>query len=161
MTFYDFSSFSIGGGLIKHNVLIIHKKKTIFRFVELSQSSSSILFSFYSNNLNHGQGSWSFLNITDRNYQLQHSRNLFYNLHMLIHHMQVIWHEHPYRLNFIIKTLLQIKTRTTPQIQMASNHVQHHEHKITVFRPHLQPLIWPHWILHCILHLLSYTQQLN
>ena len=33
--------------------------------------------------------------------------------------------------------------------------------KITVFRSHLQPLIWFHWMLHRILHLLSYIKLLN
>ena len=33
--------------------------------------------------------------------------------------------------------------------------------QITMFMPHLQPLIWRHWILHCILYILSYTQQIN
>ena len=39
------------------------------------------------------------------------------------HYTQVIRKEHPYHLNLIINTLLQIKTRTTPQIQMTSTHV--------------------------------------
>ena len=35
-------------------------KNIIFRFVELSHLSSFIIFSFYSTNLHHGQGNWSF-----------------------------------------------------------------------------------------------------
>ena len=34
-------------------------------------------------------------------------------------------------------------------------------HKNIVFRPHLQPLIWRHWMLQFLLHLLIYTQKLN
>ena len=30
MTFFDFSNFSIGGGITKHNILIIHKKISYF-----------------------------------------------------------------------------------------------------------------------------------
>ena len=65
----------------------------------------------------------SFSKIIDRNYQLQHLRNLFYNIKLLIHHLQVIRNEHLSRLNLIIKTLLQIKTRTAPQIQMTPTNV--------------------------------------
>ena len=64
-----------------------------------------------------------FSKVMDRKYSLQHSRNLFYHLQLLIHNLQVIQHKHPSRPNLIIKTLLQIKTRTTPQIQMTSTHV--------------------------------------
>ena len=53
----------------------------------------------------------------------QHSRNLFYHLQLIIYHLQVIWHKHSSSLNLIINTLLQIKTRTTPQIQMTTTHV--------------------------------------
>ena len=101
----------------------------------------------------------NFSNIIYWNYPLQHSRKLFYRIKLIIHHLQVIRHEHPSHLNLIIKTLLQIKTITTPQIQMTAPHVWHHKNKITVFRPHLQPLVWRHWTLHYILHLLSHIQQ--
>ena len=47
------------------------------------------------------------------------------------------------------------------QIQMTSTHVYHHKNEITVFGPHLQPLIWCHWMLDFLLHLFSYTQQIN
>ena len=33
-----------------------------------------------------------FSEIIDRNYQFQHSRNMFYHLHLLMHHLQVIQH---------------------------------------------------------------------
>ena len=56
-------------------------------------------------------------------YCLQHSINLFYNLQLIIYHLKVIWHKHPSSLNLIINKLLQIKTRTTPQIQMTPTHV--------------------------------------
>ena len=39
-----------------------------------------------------------------------------YHFQLLIHNLQVILHDHPSHLNLIIKTVLQIKTRTTPQI---------------------------------------------
>ena len=48
-------------------------------------------------------------NIIDRNYPLQHSKNMFYHLQLIIHHVQVIWHECPSRLNLILNTLIQIK----------------------------------------------------
>ena len=64
-----------------------------------------------------------FSNIIDRKNPIQQSRNLFYHIQLLIDHLQVIRHEHPSHIRFIIKTLLQIKTRTRPQIQMTSNHV--------------------------------------
>ena len=64
-----------------------------------------------------------FSNINNRNYPLKHSRNLFYHLQLLIHHMQVIRQEHLFHLNLIIKTLPKINTITTPQIQMTSTHV--------------------------------------
>ena len=45
-------------GVTKHNILIIHKKITYFYFVEFSQLSSFIIFSFNITYCHHGQGNW-------------------------------------------------------------------------------------------------------
>ena len=62
-----------------------------------------------------------------------------YHINLLIHYMQVIRHGNLSHLNLILKIVLQ-KKKTTPQIYMTSTHVLYHK-KITVFRPHLHPLI--------------------
>ena len=142
----------------KHNILIINKK-LIFRFVDLSHFSSFIIFCFIVLIWNMGKEISRYFKKMRSKYWLQHLGNLFYYLQLLIHHLQVIRNEQPSRLNLIIETLLKIKTRTTFQIQMTSTHMYHNENIITVFRPYLQPLIWLYWMLHYIIHLLSYTQQ--
>ena len=62
-----------------------------------------------------------FSKIIDQKYPLQHSRNLFYQLQLLIHNLhlqllmhnlQVIRHKYPYLLDLIINKLPPIKTRT-------------------------------------------------
>ena len=55
-----------------------------------------------------------FSNILDQKYPHQHSRNLFYLLQLLTHHLKVIRQENLFHINLIIKTLLQLKTITTP-----------------------------------------------
>ena len=94
-------------------------------------------------------------------YPFQHSRNLLYRLQLLMHYLQVIIHEHLSRLDLIINTLPKIITRTTSQINMTSSHVWHYKNKITLFRPHIIPIIWIHWMINCLFRLISYTQQLN
>ena len=49
--------------------------------------------------------------IINRNCPLQHSRNLFYNPQLLIHHLRVIPHKHLSRLDLIINTLPTTRTR--------------------------------------------------
>ena len=61
--------------------------------------------------------------IIDQKYLIQHSRNLVYHHHPLIHHLQVITHWRLSRIDLIINTLLSIRTRTSYQIQMTSIHV--------------------------------------
>ena len=118
---FRFLDIFTGGG--SNQFLFIIHKNSHFLFVELSHLSSFITFSFSGTNLHHGQGNWSFSKISNWNYPLQYSRYLFYHLQLLIHNLQVIQHEHISRLKLIIKKLPQIKTRTTPQIQMTHTNV--------------------------------------
>ena len=119
---FQFFEFFHKGGITKHNILIIHKTNSIYRFVELlnythlSYFCSMVLAT-------RARKLVVLYNIIDQNYRTKHSRYLFYHLQLLIHHLQVIRNEHPSRFNLIIKTLLQIKTRKTFQIQMISTHV--------------------------------------
>ena len=48
-----------------------------------------------------------------QDYPLQHWGKLFYHIHLLIHHLQVIPHKHLSRIDLIIKTLLPIKNNNT------------------------------------------------
>ena len=97
-------------------------------------------------------------NMINRKYPLQHSRKLFCHIQLLIHNMQLIWHKHPSRLNLIIKTSLQIKKEQQLKYRWLTLMCNT---KKKVLRPHLQPLFWHHYTLHCLLHLLSYTKQNN
>ena len=95
-------------GSIKEDILNIHQNQFIF------------LFRFFEVFYNGG--------ITKKYILIIHFKNSYFNFvefsqlcsFLLIHHLQVIRHQHPYHLNVIIKTWLQIKTRTTHQIQMTS-----------------------------------------
>ena len=62
-------------------------------------------------------------NIIDQKYPLQHSRNLYYHLQHIIHHIKLLRHEQLYHINLNIKIVLQFKTRWTSQIQMISTPV--------------------------------------
>ena len=53
-------------------------------------------------------------NIINQKYPLQHSRNLYYHLQHIIHHIQLLRHEQLYHINLSIKTVLQFKK--TPDI---------------------------------------------
>ena len=59
-------------------------------------------------------------NITDQRYQVQHSRNLYYHLQQIIHHIQLIRPQLLCLINFNIKTVLPFKTWWKYQIQMIS-----------------------------------------
>ena len=61
--------------------------------------------------------------IFDQKYPLQHSRNLYYHLQHIIHHIQLLRHKQLYHINLNIKTVLKFKTRRTSQIQMVSTPV--------------------------------------
>ena len=118
MTSFDFLNFSMGGDN-QHIIFWSFIFKNIFWIVEFTQLSSFIIFLFHGTNLNHGQRKLVALsNFIYQNYHLRHSRNLLYYLQLIIHHLQVILQEHSSRLKLIIKTLLQIKTRITFQIQI-------------------------------------------
>ena len=110
---------------------------------------------FNSANLHHGQGNWLFF----KNNQSKLSNSTL-KIQLLIHHPKLIWHGRTYWLNLKIKTSLKSKQEQHLKYrwhQLMCNTTK----KITLIRPHQQPLIWRNWILHWILHLLSYTQQLN
>ena len=62
-------------------------------------------------------------NIINQKYQVQHSRNLYYHLQQIIHHIQLIRPHLLCLINFNINTVLPFKTRWTSHIQMISTHV--------------------------------------
>ena len=68
---------------------------------------------------------------------------MFYHLQLLIHHLQVIRHKNPSHLSLIINTVLQIKIRTAPQIQMTSTHVLHHKKNYSFQDTYTPPLFTP------------------
>ena len=121
LTFFEFSIFLIGGS--NQIFLIIHQ---FFSHISICWAFSVILIYHifvFSTILHQGQGNWPFSKTINQIYPLQHWRNLFYHLQLLIHHLQVIRHRHIYCLDLIINTLLPIRIRSTPQIQMTSTHV--------------------------------------
>ena len=64
LSFFDFSTFSIGEGYHKRNILIIHQIfPHISIFVNFSHIILFTIFCVYSTLWNHGQGTWSFLQI--------------------------------------------------------------------------------------------------
>ena len=103
------------GGSHQKNILNIHQNWYfhIFRFVHLfiyyhlSHFWFLLLFSTTEKDISR------LYKKHDQKYPLQHSRNLVYHNQPLIHHLQVIPHEHLSRLNMIINTLLPIRKRTT------------------------------------------------
>ena len=116
---------------------------------------------FYSTNLHHGQGNWSFLK---------------YNILKLLTSTlkkPVLSSSDAHTSSASnltqtsISSQLDNKDITTNQNKNnTSNTDDIHScvtprKRITVFSPHLQPLILRHWMLHCILRLLSYAKQLN
>ena len=123
-TFFDLLIFFIGG-LTKQNILNIHQNR--FSNFSIYWAFSFIIiyhiFSFYYYFAPWARKLFVFTNIIDQNYPIQHSRNLFYNIQLLIHHLQLIPHEHLSRLDLIVNTLIPMRTRTTSQIQMTSSPV--------------------------------------
>ena len=98
----------------------VHSSKSIFI---LNIYQNHFLFSIYSH-LSYFWFLWlfctmvAFINKIDQNYPLQQARNLFYNINLLMHHLQVITHIHLSCLDLIINTLLSMITVPTSQIQM-------------------------------------------
>ena len=125
LSFFDFLTFSIGGGGNPNIIFrLFIKFFTQFDFCQ-----------FFSHNLiNHifilqySLVPWArklviLSNIIVQKYPLQHSRNLYYHLQQIIHHIQLIRHEQLYHINLKIKTVIQFKTRRISQIQMISTPV--------------------------------------
>ena len=64
LSFFDFSTFSIGEGYPKLNISIIHQKFSHTSiFVNFSHIILFIIFLVYSTHWQNGQGNWSFLQI--------------------------------------------------------------------------------------------------
>ena len=151
LTFLDFLIVFIGGS----NQKIFRSFINFFSHFSICWAFSLIFLLLF---CTMGKEIGCFSKIIDQNYPFQHWRNLFYHIQILIHHLKVIRHEHLSCLELIIKILppiLFFKYRWHPLMCNTT------KNKITVFRPHLQPLIWGHWKLHLLLHLLSYKQQNN
>ena len=123
---------------------------TYFDFVDFSYLNSFIIFLFYSTNLHHGQGNWSFF------------KNNWSKLSTSTLKKPVLSSSAAHTSFASNSTQISISS----QLDTTSNTYNIHscvtpQNKITVFRPLLQPLMWRHWMLHCILHLLSYTQPIS
>ena len=141
--------------------MAIHQNKNlIFRFVEISDLSSFIIFSIFGTILHHGQGNWSFFN----NNRLKLSTPTLNKPVLSFSDYHTSSASNLTRTS--ISSILDNKDITTNKNKNnTSNTDEFHScvtpQKNTVFRLHLQPLIWRHLMIHCIVHLLSYTQQLN
>ena len=160
MTFFDFSSFSLRGGSNQKKYLDHSSKHVIFWLVELSHLSSFIIFTFYSTNLNHGQGNSPF-----SKYNRSKLSTPILNKPVLLSSAAHTSSESNSTGTSILSQLDNKDITTNQNNNNTSN--THDIHwcvsppKKTVFRPHLRPLIWCHLTLHFILHLFSYTQKVN
>ena len=91
LPFSVFRVFYGGGGVTKNNILIIHQNNLIyFDLLSFHNYPHFSYFHFIVIIGTMGKQIGRFSNITDQKYPLQHSRNLFYHLQLIIHYMQVI-----------------------------------------------------------------------
>ena len=119
-TFINFWYFSFGVSYKKNITQSWYFQKNLF--VHPINLFSFIIFRFYYH-VPLWERTWVvYTKIIDHTYPPQHSRNLVY-YQLLIHHLQVLPHQHLSCLDLIINTLLPIRKITTYQKQMTSSHV--------------------------------------